>query len=42
MAKMIPSGMRNNLGGSYYDIFKIVGEITLELGNDVESILKMF
>ncbi len=39
MTKMIPSGARNNLGGSYYDIFRIVGEIVADLGNDVESIL---
>ena len=39
MTKMIPSGARNNLGGSYYDIFRIVGEIVADLGNDIESIL---
>ena len=39
MAKMIPSGAKKVLGGSYYDIYNIVGEIALKLGNDVKSIL---
>lgn len=39
MAKMIPSGSKNVLGGNYYAIYGIVAEITNKLGNDVKSIL---
>lgn len=39
MSKMIPRGGKNILGGNYYAIYNIIGEIASKLGNDVESIL---
>lgn len=35
----ILSGGKNNIGGDYYAIYKIVGEIAVKLGNDIDNIL---